>query len=231
MSKFAVRPSAVQSRLAELREELSLYLHRCRGRGSSCRWGYGALRELSNLNALQAEAVPRPARIQELLEGMAVASAVLAGAAGFLLFTEGKGSPPVRPVRLDRAALHTAFFNLVGNACRYSADRAARLTVRLSPRRCVLLLENTGDLPPAHGLGLSAAAAAAERMGGGLRLLGCGGRVFAGFTFPLVPAGEESCPESPAPAEYLADPFSPAYIYLADLGHIPGCAQQTKRIY
>ena len=230
MSEYMSKPWGIQRELSEIREALSNYLYRCRREGTNGRWGYLALRELSNLCALGAPAAVRPVLPGDSIREMAQAAAVLTAAAGKLFFTELKGVFPRRPVYLDTAALRTALFNLVSNACRHG-DGAARLTVYAGPKRCILLLENRGAPPAFHGLGVAAAMACAARMGGGLRYLWCNQRVYAGLAFPLIPAGDGTGCEIPSAADYLADPFSPAYVGLADLGQIPGCTDGPKGIY
>ena len=218
------RPSPAERALAGLREELAAYLLRCEQERQR-RWGYKALRELCNLSSLLDSPAPRPVSAGLCIGGMADAAVILAAAAGYGLRAR-LDSAPLQPVLLDAAALRTGLFNLIGNACRYAPDRRAELRVTYGPSRCRIRIENKAAGYPRAGLGLMAASAAAGRLSGGFRLLFCEDRLTAALDFPLPAAPPVESLPSCGLAGYLGDPFSPAYVGLADLGYIPGCTGQ-----
>lgn len=222
-------PSDAERALAGVREALAAYLHRC-GEGAERVWAYGALREFCNLSSLLETAAPRPVWPGACIEAAADAAVILAAAGGYRL-EAGLDSAPAGPALLDAAALRTAFFNLVGNACRHASDGAARLQVTYGEGKCRIAVTNRAGGYPAAALGLAAARAAAGRLSGSLRVLICGDRLTAALIFPLRPATAQPVTEIPNLVEYLGNPFSPAYIGLADLGYIPGCAGGKRSIY
>ena len=226
MLKYSCALSGAERELAALREELAAYLLRQELEGPR-KWGYGALRELSNLSSLFHLPAPRPVSAKACMEG-------LADAAGGRSLHARLDQAPFRPALLDTSALGVVFFNLASNACRFSPDRAADLRIAFQSGNCRITVTNRAasrpsECPsacPSDGLGLAAARAAAGRLSGSLRVLFCAGRVTAALSFPLRPAG--CAPAAPAASltDFLGDPFSPAYVGLADLGYIPGCTGQ-----
>ena len=219
------QPSSAERALAELREAMAVYLYHCELEGQR-RWAYRTLRELCNLSSLLDSPAPCPVSAGPCVGGVVDAAVVLAAAGGYGLRARVEAAPSY-PVLLDPAALRAGLFNLIGNACRHAPDRQAQLWVPYSSSHCRVRIVNQAAGYPRTDLGLMAASAAAVRLSGGLRLLYCGGRLTAALDFPLPPAAP-SVPSRPSRglAEYLGDPFSPAYIGLADLGYIPGWAGQ-----
>lgn len=218
------RPGPAEQALAELREELAAYLLRCEWKGGRV-WGYKALRELCNLSSLLDSPAPRPVSAGLCVGGMADAAVILAAASGCGLRAR-LDKAPFQPVLLDPAALRTGLFNLISNACRYAPDRRAELRVAYGPAHCRIRIVNRASGYPRPGLGLMAVSAAAARLSGGFRLLFCENRLTAALDFPLPAAPSAERLPSRGLAEYLGDPFSPAYVGLADLGYIPGCTGQ-----
>ena len=224
MLKYSCALSDAERELAGLREELASYLLRQELERPQ-RWGYAVLRELSNLSSLFHLSAPRPVSANACLEGLADAAVILSAAGGHRLHAH-LGRMPLGPVLLDTAALNVAFFNLVSNACRYSPGGRADLQICHDGGICRVAVTNQAADRPSDGLGLAAARAAADRLSGSLRVLWCAGRVRAVLAFPLRPAGSSRGFPAASLTDFLGDPFSPAYVGLADLGYIPGCTGQ-----
>lgn len=221
--KTALKMTAEETALAELREQIARELWEKRNgrfRPDELEQQCGILRNLTNAALFfRREPEPQPIDLSVFSGELLDAAVILAATGGYLLKARISG---YAAGAVDIAALRGILLNLAGNACRYSDDGKASVTIKLRHKSMSILVANTcrkqlAFFQKPSTMGLAAALRGVSLCGGRLCWLREESRIAAALQIPFAPAEQKSLLPSPAAWEYLADWFSPVSVGLADI--------------
>ncbi|HHW45757.1 MAG TPA: HAMP domain-containing histidine kinase [Clostridiales bacterium] len=180
------------------------------------------LRNLANAAlCLRTESCLQATDLYELNDGILGAAVIIAATGGYNLSTniKGKHTSPI-----DINAYTGMLLNLISNACKYSANRCAKVNVFINHDHMTVIVTNKlkgkFTLNP-NSLGICAAAQGARLCNGRLSKFLCGEYVAFTACLPVDTRKAKIYVPAKKSWEYLADRFSPLYIGLSDISSIP----------
>lgn len=183
---------------------------------------YLKLRDLANAALyLRNKSCMDTTDLYELSDGILGAAVIIAATGGYSLTTNITGR---HTAQVDINAYTGMLLNLISNACKFSADKKAKVNVLINSGRITVLVTNktTGEfMATSNTLGICAAAQGARLCNGILNKFCIAGHV--AFSARLLVDRPKSKIYLPAKKawEYLFDRLSPLYIGLADISSLP----------
>ena len=180
------------------------------------------LRNLANAALyLRTESCLQTTDLYELNDGILGAAVIIAATGGYNLATNIKGK---HTAPIDISAYTGMLLNLISNACKYSANRHAKVNVIINPRRMTVLVTNKlkGKFTAGpNSLGICAATQGVRLCSGSLCRCCFGEYIAFAANLPVNKSQSKIYVPAKRAWEYLADRFSPLYIGLSDISSIP----------
>ena len=210
---------------ASLRGQLSRLfwqIEACPADGPTARRLYKMLHTLNNARMAAGEiGISRLFCLNDLLEGVGCAAAVLCAAQDLTLYTRLPRTPLYAVA--SPAALTIAALNLTVNAFEHSGCDAAQLSLSRAGHTGVITVRDKGRRPssvaPPEGLGLAAVRAVCADCGGSLKITSGGGTAVS-IALPLAACGgppPDELYQPPLGFEYLIDRYSSVFTALTGM--------------